>query len=61
MKLILDLTEEEKNKLSDALTEYWDEGPEGEGWASGVLKSLRVKVEEAIKKNNGVIDNAAKA
>ena len=52
MRLILDLTEEETNKLTDVLTEHQDEGPQGAGWSSLELNSLSDKVAEAIKKHD---------
>jgi len=48
MRIVLDLTEEEVEKLEKQLGE-WDSGPPYEGWRSDVLLSLEGKVMEAIK------------
>lgn len=47
MRIELDLTEEELEKLDDQLALY-DEGPEDTGWYSSVLKTLQWKVTQAI-------------
>jgi hypothetical protein len=48
MRIVLELTKEEADKLSEAVDFHQDRGPTGEGWASSLLESVRAKVEEAI-------------
>jgi hypothetical protein len=48
MRIVLELTQEEADKLSEAVDFHQDMGPTGEGWASNLLESVRAKVEEAI-------------
>lgn len=45
------LTHEQAEALSEALNEYQDRGPQGEGWASKGLQELRSLVEDAIEQS----------
>jgi hypothetical protein len=49
MKVVLELTEQEAEKLVDALNDYQDAGPFGSGWKSDVLGNLAAKVEIAVE------------
>lgn len=54
MKIILNLTESQADLLVDVISNYWDEGPYGEGWQShelGELSDIVGKVITETKKN----------
>lgn len=57
MKIILDLTTKEIEKLDEALTGYCDEGPEGEGWSSDEFNSMANKIKESIFITDNQIKN----
>ena len=48
MKLMLDLTTEEAEKLTQVLRDYDDEGPYHSAWRSSEIETLSNKVESAI-------------
>ena len=45
MKVTLDLTKEELEKLKNAVSFYDDEGPYGQGWQSDLLSNLSAKIQ----------------
>ena len=51
MKIELDLTEEEIEKLLEATGSYQDEGPCPNGWGSDLLKQVDRKVEQAVNES----------
>lgn len=49
MKIVLELSEQEAEKLVDVLNDYQDAGPCGAGWKSNLLGELAAKVEIAVE------------
>jgi hypothetical protein len=48
-EILIRLSLAQAQKLSETLWDARDEGPYGEGWASGELQSLRSLVDQAIE------------
>jgi len=49
MEVILKLTMEQAESLSDILWDYQDEGPLAGGWASNELEKFRAMIDDAIE------------
>jgi hypothetical protein len=49
VEIIIKLTKEQAEKLSEVLWDTQDEGPCGEGWASDELSELRGIVDAALE------------
>lgn len=49
MKVVLELTDQEAEKLIDVLDGYWDAGPIGAGWQSDLLGEVAGKVKTAVE------------
>lgn len=49
MKLVLELTDGEAEKLVDVLNDCQDAGPGEAGWKSDLLRDIAAKVEAAIE------------
>lgn len=49
MRIVLELTEQEADKLVDVLVDCCDEGPISAGWKSDLLGQIVAKVEIAVE------------
>jgi hypothetical protein len=60
MKIEMELTLEEVDKLAEAVDSHQDQGPSGEGWASDALSAVRAKVQDAIDAANAALRQSDK-